>query len=138
MRITNNIVFNIVSDDHILNLMKVYLDDEDIRKIYRQWNFWSPEVELYGANTEIRYNCEVAFIGRVLSAVAQVQSYKAIDQYLNSYENGNTAALLSFVLNNVKWSTLHGLGKKMFEGSLLPEIEEQKQWEEKKRNRKER
>ena len=131
MRITNNIVFNIVSDDHILNLMKVHLDDEDIRKIYRQWNFWSPEVELYGSNTEIRYNCEVAFIGRVLSAVAQVQSYKAIDQYLNSYENGNTAALLSFVLNNVKWSTLHGLGKKMFEGSLLPEIEEQKQWEEK-------
>ena len=48
MRITNDWVYEIVKDKKILDLMESYLDSLDIRKIYKQWNFWSPEVERFG------------------------------------------------------------------------------------------
>lgn len=123
MRITNNCVYEIVKDKKILDLMESYLDDLDIRKIYKQWNFWSPEVERFGDDTVLRYNYEVAFIGKILSAVSMVQPYIQIEWYLEGYSEGNTYALLSFVLQNVKWSVLGGTGKKIFEGPLLPEVE---------------
>ena len=130
MRITNDWVYEIVKDKKILNLMESYLDDLDIRKIYKQWNFWSPEVERFGDGTVLRYNYEVAFIGKVFSAVSMVQPYVQIEWCLEGYSEGNTYALLSFVLQNVKWSVLRGTGKKIFEGSLLPEAEEGQEKEE--------
>lgn len=39
MRITNNYVRRKIEDKKILNLMELYLDMDDIRKIYKQWNF---------------------------------------------------------------------------------------------------
>lgn len=126
MRITNDWVYEIVKDEKILDLMESYLDDLDIRKIYKQWNFWSPEVERFGDDTVLGYNYEVAFIGKILSAVSMVQPYIQIELHLKQYHDGNTAALLSFVLNNVKWSVLNSLGKKLFEGVLLSEGKERK------------
>ena len=126
MRITNICVYEIVKDKKILNLMELYLDSLDIRKIYKQWNFWSPEVERFGDGTVLGYNYEVAFIGKVLSAVSMVQPYVQIEWHLKQYRDGNTAALLSFVLNNVKWPVLNSLGKKLFEGDLLSEGKERK------------
>lgn len=123
MRITNDWVYKIVKDKKILDLMESYLDDLDIRKIYKQWNFWSPEVERFGDDTVLGYNYEVAFIGKILSAVSMVQPYIQIKWRLEGYSEGNTYALLSFVLQNVKWSVLRGTGKKIFEGALLPEAE---------------
>lgn len=126
MRITNDLVYEIVKDKKILYLMESYLDDLDIRKIYKQWNFWSPEVERFRDDTVLGYNYEVAFIGKILSAVSMVQPYVQIEWHLSQYHDGNTAALLSFVLNNVKWSILNSLGKKLFEGDLLSEGKERK------------
>ena len=123
MRITNDWVYEIVKDKKILDLMESYLDDLDIRKIYKQWNFWSPEVERFGDDTVLGYNYKVAFIGKILSAVSMVQPYIQIEWCLEGYSEGNTYALLSFVLQNVKWSVLRGTGKKIFEGPLLPEAE---------------
>lgn len=130
MRITNDWVYEIVKDKKILSLMESYLDDLDIRKIYKQWNFWSPEVERFGDDTVLGYNYEVAFIGKILSAVSMVQPYIQIEWCLEGYSEGNTYALLSFVLQNVKWSVLRGTGKRIFEGSLLPEAEERQGREE--------
>lgn len=138
MRITNTYVYEIVKDKKILDLMESYLDDLDIRKIYKQWNFWSPEVERFGDGTELGYNYEVAFIGKVLSAVSMVQPYTQIEWHLKQYHDGNTAALLFFVLNNVKWSVLEGTGKRIFEGALLPEVEERQEKEEERQERTEK
>lgn len=132
MRITNNYVCRKIEDKKILNLMESYLGSLDIRKIYKQWNFWSPEVERFGADTEIGHDYKMIFIGKVLSAVAMVKPYAQIEFYLNKYCEGNTYALLSFVLQNVKWCVLKGTGKKIFEGSLLPEVEERQGREEKR------
>lgn len=126
MRITNICVYEIVKDKKILNLMESYLDSLDIRKIYKQWNFWSPEVERFRDDTPLGYNYEVAFIGKVLSAVSTVQPYIQIEWHLSQYHDGNTYALLSFVLSNVKWSILDGSGKRLFEGDLLSEGKERK------------
>ena len=138
MKITNTYVYEIVKDKKILDLMESYLDDLDIRKIYKQWNFWSPEVERFGDGTVLRYNYEVAFIGKVLSAVSMVQPYVQIEWHLSQYHDGNTAALLFFVLNNVKWSVLESAGKRIFEGSLLPEaeVEERQEREEEEKDKK--
>lgn len=126
MRITNICVYEIVKDKKILNLMELYLDSLDIRKIYKQWSFWSPEVERFGVDTPLGYNYEIAFIGKVLSAVSMVQPYNQIEWHLKQYHDGNTYALLSFVLSNVNWSILKGSGKRLFEGDLLSERKERK------------
>lgn len=128
MRITNNYVLRKIEDKKILNLMDSYLYRDDIRKIYKQWNFWSPEVERFGTDTEMGYDYKMIFIGKVLSAVAMVEPYAQIEFYLNKYCEGNPSALLSFVLENVKWSVPKGFGKKLFEGDLLSEGKEEKNW----------
>lgn len=74
------------------------------------------------------YDYKMIFIGKVLSAVAMVEPYSQIEFYLNQYCEGNPSALLSFVLENVKWSVLKGFGKKLFEGDLLSEEKEEKNW----------
>lgn len=61
-----------------------------------------------------------------------------IEWALEGYSEGNTYALLSFVLQNVKWSVLKGTGKKIFEGPLLPEAEERQGREEEERTKKDK
>lgn len=129
MDIINYTIYNDI-DDAILKMMKIYLVNNDIDKIYKEWNFWDGKVERFKKNKQSRFAFEVLFIGNVLTAVARVQPYDLIEWSLEGYSEGNTCALLSFVLQNVKWSTLIGTGKKVFEGPLLPEVEERQGREE--------
>ena len=129
MDIINYTIYNDI-DDAILKMMKIYLVNNDIDKIYKEWNFWDGKVERFKKNKQSRFAFEVLFIGNVLTAVARVQPYDLIEWSLEGYSEGNTCALLSFVLQNVKWSTLIGAGKKIFEGPLLPEVEERQGREE--------
>lgn len=131
MDIINYTIYNSI-DNIILKMMKIYLVDNDIDKIYKEWNFWDGKVERSKKNKHSRFVFEVLLIGNILTAVAHVQSYDMIEWYLEGYSKGNTCALLSFVLQNVKWSILGGTGKKIFEGSLLPEVEERQGREEKR------
>jgi hypothetical protein len=123
MDIMNFTIYNDI-DNTIFKMMKIYLVNNDIDKIYKEWNFWDGRVERFKNNKQSRFIFEVLFIGNVLTAVARVQSYDLIEWSLEGYSEGNTCALLSFVLQNVKWSVLEGTGKKIFEGPLLPEAEE--------------
>lgn len=125
-------------DNTIYLFLKKYLEYDDIDKIYKQWNFWDANTECIANSKEIKIAYELLFIGKVLSAVAVVQSYEMIEWYLKEYHKGNYSALLSFVLQNVKWSVLGGLGKKLFEGNLSLEIEERKQYEERRKDKTEK
>lgn len=109
-------------DNTVYNLMKQYLEYDDIDKIYKEWNFFVPDVEKFSTKYT-RFSHEFSFIGEVLSTVTIVQPYNIIESYLKKYRNGNTCAFLSFVLQNIKWSVLESKGKRIFEGSLLPEAE---------------
>lgn len=110
--------------------MKSYLVNNDIDEIYKEWNFWDNRVERFKKNKQSRFAFEVLFIRDILTAVAQVQSYDTIKCYLEDYRSEKTGAFLSFVLQNIKWSVLESQGKRIFEGSLLPEAEERQEREE--------
>ena len=125
-------------DNTIFKMMKNHLVNNDIDEIYKKWNFWDGRVERFKKNKQSRFIFEVLLIGNILTAVAQVQSYDTIEWYLEGYRKGNTCALLSFVLQNIKWSVLKGTGKKIFEGPLLPEVEERQGREEEKRTKKDK
>ena len=125
-------------DNTIFKMMKNHLVNNDIDEIYKEWNFWDGRVERFKKNKQSRFIFEVLFIGNVLTAAARVQSYDMIEWALEDYSEGNTCALLSFVLQNVKWSVLKGTGKKIFEGPLLPEVEERQGREEEKRTEKDK
>ena len=118
----NYIIYNDI-DDTVFKMMKSYLVNNDIDKIYKEWNFWDGKVERFKNNKQSRFAFEVLFIGNVLTAAARIQSYDMIGWALEGYSEGNTCALLSFVLQNVKWSVLRGTGKRIFEGPVLPEVE---------------
>ena len=117
-------------DNTIFKMMKNHLVNNDIDEIYKEWNFWDGRVERFKKNKQSRFIFEVLLIGNILTAVAQVQSYDTIERYLEGYRKGNTCALLSFVLQNIKWGALIGTGKKIFEGPLLLEVEERQGREE--------
>lgn len=129
MDIINYTIYNGI-DNSILKMMKSYLVNNDIDEIYKEWNFWDGSVERFKKNKQSRFIFEVLFIGNVLTAVAQVQSYDTIEWYLKGYRSEKTSAFLSFVLQNIKWSVLESKGKRIFEGSLLPEVEERQEREE--------
>lgn len=129
MDIKNYTIYNDI-DNTIFKMMKIYLANNDIDEIYKEWNFWDGKVERFKNNKQSRFAFEVLSIGRVLTAVARVQPYDMIEWSLEGYSEGNTCVLLSFVLQNIKWSVLGGTGKKLFEGSLLPEVEERQGREE--------
>lgn len=112
-------------DNTVYNLMKQYLEYDDIDKIYKEWNFFVPDVEKFSMKYT-RFSHEFSFIGEVLSTVAKVQSYNTIKWYLEGYHSEKTSAFLSFVLQNIKWSVLESKGKRIFEGSLLPEEKQEK------------
>ena len=131
MDIINYTIYNDI-DNTIFKMMKIYLANKDIDKIYKEWNFWDGNVECFKKNKRSRFAFEVLFIGNILTAVAHIQSYDMIEWYLEGYSKGNTYTLLSFVLQNVKWSVLRGTEKRIFEGSLLPEAEERQGREEKR------
>ena len=137
MDIINYTIYNDI-DNTIFKMMKIYLVNNDIDKIYKEWNFWDGKVERSKKNKQSRFAFEVLFIGSILTAVARVQSYDMIEWFLEGYSEGNTCALLSFVLQNVKWSVLKGTGKKIFEGPLLPEVEERQGREEEERTEKDK
>lgn len=138
MDIINYTIYNDI-DDAILKMMKIYLVNNDIDEIYKEWNFWDGKVERFKKNKKSRFAFEVLFIGNILTAVARVQPYDMIEWSLEGYSEGNTCALLSFVLQNVKWSVLRGTGKKIFEGPLLPEAEaEEGQEKEEERTEKDK
>lgn len=120
MDIINYTIYNGI-DNTIFKMMKIYLVNNDIDKIYKEWNFWDGKVERFKKNKQSRFAFEVLFIGDILTAVAQVQSYDTIEWYLEGYRSEKTSALLSFVLQNIKWSVIESKGKRIFEGSLLPE-----------------
>lgn len=122
MDIINYTIYNGI-DNSILKMMKSYLVNNDIDEIYKEWNFWDGSVERFKKNKQSRFAFEVLFIGNILTAVAQVQSYDTIEWYLEGYRSEKTSALLSFVLQNIKWSVLESKGKRIFEGPLLPEAE---------------
>ena len=117
-------------DNTIFKMMKNHLVNNDIEEIYKEWNFWDGRVERFKKNKQSRFIFEVLFIGDILTAVAQVQSYDTIEWYLEGYRSEKTSALLSFVLQNIKWSVIESKGKRIFEGSLLPEVEERQEREE--------
>lgn len=123
MDIINYTIYNGI-DNTIFKMMKSYLVNNDIDKIYKEWNFWDGRVERFKKNKQSRFAFEVLFIGDILTAVAQVQSYDTIGCYLKDYRSEKTSAFLSFVLQNIKWSILESQGKRIFEGPLLPEAEE--------------
>lgn len=125
MDIINHTIYKDI-DNTIFKMMKSYLVNNDIDKIYKEWNFWDGRVERFKNNKQSRFIFEVLFIGRVLTAIARVQPYDMIEWHLSQYRDGNTEALLSFVLNNVKWSILNSSGKRLFEGDLLSEEKEKK------------
>lgn len=137
MDIINFTIYNDI-DNTIFKMMKIYLANNDIDEIYKEWNFWDGKVERFKKNKQSRFIFEVLLIGNILTAVAHVQSYDMIEWYLEGYSKGNTCALLSFVLQNVKWSVLRGTGKKIFEGSLLPEAEERQGREEEEKTEKDK
>lgn len=129
MDIINYTIYNGI-DNTILKMMKSHLVNNDIDEIYKEWNFWDGSVERFKKNKQSRFIFEVLFIGNILTAVAQVQSYDTIEWYLEGYRSEKTSAFLSFVLQNIKWSVLESKGKRIFEGSLLPEVEERQEREE--------
>ena len=136
MDIINHTIYKDI-DNTIFKMMKNHLVNNDIEEIYKEWNFWDGRVERFKKNKQSRFIFEVLLIGNILTAVARVQSYDMIEWYLEGYSEGNTCALLSLVLQNIKWSVLEGTGKRIFEGALLPEVEE-KQWREEKRTEKDK
>lgn len=117
-------------DNTIFKMMKNHLVNNDIEEIYKEWNFWDGCVERFKKNKQSRFIFEVLLIGNILTAVAQIQSYDTIEWYLEGYRSEKTSAFLSFVLQNIKWSVLESKGKRIFEGSLLPEVEERQEREE--------
>lgn len=117
-------------DNTIFKMMKNHLVNNDIEEIYKEWNFWDYRVERFKKNKQSRFIFEVLFIGDIFTAVAQVQSYDTIEWYLEGYRSEKTSALLSFVLQNIKWSVIESKGKRIFEGPLLPEVEERQEREE--------
>lgn len=119
-------------DNTIFKMMKNHLVNNDIEKIYKEWNFWDTRVERFKKNKQSRFIFEVLFIGDILTAVAQVQSYDTIEWYLEGYRSEKTSALLSFVLQNIKWSVIKSKGKRIFEGSLLPKERQERQEKDKK------
>lgn len=129
MDIINYTIYNGI-DNTIFKMMKSYLINNDIDEIYKEWNFWDGSVERFKKNKQSRFIFEVLFIGNVLTAVAQVQSYDTIGCYLEGYRSEKTSAFLSFVLQNIKQSVLESKGKRIFEGPLLPEAEERQEGEE--------
>lgn len=129
MDIINHTIYKDI-DNTIFKMMKNHLVNNDIEKIYKEWNFWDGRVERFKKNKQSRFIFEVLFIGDILTAVAQVQSYDTIEWYLEGYRSEKTSALLSFVLQNIKWSVIESKGKRIFEGSLLPEVEERQEREE--------
>lgn len=138
MDIINYTIYNDI-DNTIFKMMKIYLANNDIDEIYKEWNFWDGKVERFKNNKQSRFAFEVLFIGNILTAVARVRPYDMIEWCLEGYSEGNTCALLSFVLQNVKWSVLRGTGKKIFEGPLLPEAEaEAEEGQEKEEERAEK
>lgn len=131
MDIINYTIYNGI-DNTIFKMMKSYLVNNDIDKIYKEWNFWDGRVERFKKNKQSRLAFEVLFIGNVLTAVAQVQSYDTIGCYLEGYRSEKTSAFLSFVLQNIKWSVIESKGKRIFEGSLLPEERQERTEKDKK------
>ena len=125
-------------DNTIFKMMKNHLVNNDIDEIYKEWNFWDGRVERFKNNKQSRFIFEVLLIGNILTAVARVQPYDMIEWALEGYSEGNTCALLSFVLQNVKWSVFKGTGKKIFEGPLLPDAEERQGREEEERTEKDK
>lgn len=123
-------------DNTIFKMMKNHLVNNNIEEIYKEWNFWDDRVERFKKNKQSRFIFEVLFIGDILTAVAQVQSYDTIEWYLEGYRSEKTSALLSFVLQNIKWSVIESKGKRIFEGPLLPEVEERQEREKKKEQKK--
>lgn len=121
-------------DNTIFKMMKNHLVNNDIEEIYKEWNFWDGRVERFKKNKQSRFIFEVLLIGDILTAVAQVQSYDTIEWYLEGYRSEKTSALLSFVLQNIKWSVIESKGKRIFEGSLLPEERQERQEKDKKAN----
>ena len=89
-------------------------------------------VERFKKNKQSRFIFEVLFIGNILTAVAQVQSYDTIEWYLEGYCSEKTSAFLSFVLQNIKWSVIESKGKRIFEGSLFPEERKERTEKDKK------
>lgn len=137
MDIMNHTIYKDI-DNTIFKMMKNHLVNNDIEEIYKEWNFWDGRVERFKKNKQSRFIFEVLLIGNILTAVAHVQSYDMIERSLEGYSEGNTCALLSFVLQNIKWSVLRGTGKKLFEGPLLPEVEERQGREEEERTEKDK
>ena len=131
MDIINHTIYKDI-DNTIFKMMKNHLVNNDIEEIYKEWNFWDGRVERFKKNKQSRFIFEVLLIGNILTAVARVQPYDLIEWSLEGYSEGNTCALLSFVLQNIKWSVLRGTGKRIFEGPLLPEVEERQGKEEKR------
>lgn len=119
-------------DNTIFKMMKNHLVNNDIDEIYKEWNFWDDRVERFKKNKQSRFVFEVLLIGDILTAVAQVQSYDTIEWYLEGYRSEKTSALLSFVLQNIKWSVLESKRKRIFEGSLLPEERQERTEKDKK------
>lgn len=119
-------------DNTIFKMMKNHLVNNDIDEIYKEWNFWDGRVERFKKNKQSRFIFEVLLIGDILTAVAQVQSYDTIERYLEGYRSEKTTALLSFVLQNIKWSVLESKRKRIFEGSLLPEERQERTEKDKK------
>ena len=117
-------------DNTIFKMMKNHLVNNDIEEIYKEWKFWDGCVERFKKNKPSRFIFEVLLIGNILTAVAQVQSYDTIEWYLEGYRSEKTCALLSFVLQNIKWSVLESKGKRIFEEPLLPEAEAEAEAEE--------
>lgn len=115
MDIINYTIYNGI-DNAILKMMKSHLVNNDIDEIYKEWNFWDDSVERFKKNKQSRFIFEILFIGSILTAVAQIQSYDTIERYLKGYRSESTCALLSFVLQNIKWGVLESKGKRIFEG----------------------
>ena len=137
MDIINHTIYKDI-DNTIFKMMKNHLVNNDIDEIYKEWNFWDGRVERFKKNKQSRFIFEVLLIGNILTAVARIQPYDLIELSLEGYSEGNTCALLSFVLQNIKWSVLEGTGKRIFEGPLLPEVEERQEREEEERTEKDK
>lgn len=131
MDIINHTIYKDI-DNTIFKMMKNHLVNNDIDEIYKEWNFWDVRVERFKKNKQSRFIFEVLLIGNILTAIAQVQSYDTIEWYLEGYRSEKTCALLSFVLQNIKWSVLESKGKRIFEGSLLPEERQERTEKDKK------
>lgn len=131
MDIINYTIYNGI-DNTIFKMMKSYLVNNDIDEIYKEWNFWDDRVERFKKNKQSHFAFEVLFIGDILTAVAQVQSYDTIGCYLEGYRSEKTSAFLSFVLQNIKWSVLESQGKRILKGLYFP-----KQKKDKRKKKKE-